>query len=553
MSDAHDLEACIDQIKPRSNKGGIKTTPSKKDLDAILQSMLEDEDQPIQVDESSYAHSDMSSLLPFGNVIPSDCEQSFSTGPLDENELLEDLEDQGLFLDEVYIDSSTPTPFSSYGSYFNRRRSSDHSMSSNESNSLSSILDSIGWSSRKQKVHHSRGIKKEHKKGFLYNYLSSHSDSAHHERESSRRSLQETKLARSRAFILVFLLCTILVVLTNWAELEEEEELMSRLEHHSTMRPEGYSAGMSQHLGNAGVPKSVARPGHADTYYDELPKDSTGKIVRPTVPLPDELSFVSNPFNPMNKNDTPLFWIVPRSGAGVIRTALSSCDGVTIAGEFGAGAESAGNELKIIDNGNFKYANVETFTLAGLARTQQMDLVGSKLVGVITTPLFRESLKLFDDDHHARAFTLLRHPLDRAVSTFEKFKKDNPDIAKDMSLEYYARSQYVENNYLVRYLSGTIEGEVSKEHLAIAKGAMKKFLIGFSDDIESAILRFEKYFGFKGGTSCRERLTKTTIEKFKVKQGTEAWRLLQWQNVLDLELYSYAQELYTRQGIKIFL
>jgi hypothetical protein len=558
MSDANDLEASIDQI----NEGGIKTTASKKDLDAILQSMLEeeDEDQPIQTDASSYAHSDMSSLLPFGNVIPSDCEQSISTGPLDEKELLqelEDMEDQGLCLDGVYIDSNTPPPSTSYGSYFNRRRASDHSLSSNESNSLSSILDSVGWRSRKQKVHHSRGLKKEQKKGFLYNYLSSHSDSAHHERESPRRglqressrSLQEQKLARTRAFILVFLLCTILFVLTNWAELEEEEELMSRLEHHSTMRPEGYSAGMSQYLGNAGVPKGDARPGHAQVYYDELPKDSKGNIVRPTVPLPDELSFVSDPFDPTNKDDTPLFWIVPRSGAGVIRTALSTCDGVTIAGEFGVGNE---NELKIIDNGNFKYVNVETFTLAGLARSKKLNLVGSKLVGVVTTPLFRESLKLFDDDHHARAFTLLRHPLDRAVSTFEKFKKDSPDIAKDMSLEYYARSQFVENNYLVRYLSGTIEGQVSKEHLSIAKGVMKKFLIGFSDDIENAMLRFEKYYGFKGGASCRDSLTKTMTEKSKIKQGSEAWRLLQWQNVLDLELYNYAKELYRRQGIKLF-
>ena len=41
MSDANDLEASIDQI----NEGGIKTTASKKDLDAILQSMLEEEDE----------------------------------------------------------------------------------------------------------------------------------------------------------------------------------------------------------------------------------------------------------------------------------------------------------------------------------------------------------------------------------------------------------------------------------------------------------------------------------------------------------------------------
>ena len=61
-------------------EGGIQLTPSKKDLDAILQDMLDAEDQPIENDESSNACSDMSSLLPFGNVIPSDCEESITTG-----------------------------------------------------------------------------------------------------------------------------------------------------------------------------------------------------------------------------------------------------------------------------------------------------------------------------------------------------------------------------------------------------------------------------------------------------------------------------------------
>ena len=543
-SDGHDIEAPADKAQP--------TSPSKKDLDSILQSMLGDEDKPMQMpDEYSTANSDMSSLLPFGNVIPSDCEQSISTGPLDEKDM-EDLDDEGLCPNEVYIQpaaSSTP-----YGSYFNRRRTIiDGSVSSNESNSLSSILDSIGWT-KKRKIHHSRGIKKQHQKGFLFSYLSSHSDFPHHERQSSRRSLEEKRMARTRATALVCLLCTILVLLTKWAALEEEEEMKSRLNHpaQSEMRQEGYSAGMSQHFANMGVPKIDERPNHAQNYYDALPKDSKGRIIKPTVPLPDQLSFVSPLFGPTNKDEIPLFWIVPKSGGGSIRAALSTCYELTIAGAFGVRDDSAGNKLKIIDNGNFKYVNVETFTPSGLARAKELNLVGSKMAHVIATPLFLESLKLFDDSHHARAFTLLRHPIERAASMFEKLKKENPELSKDMTLENFARSKYVENNYLVRYLSGSIEGDINTEHLAIAKAVLQKFLIGFSDDMGEAMFRIEKYFGFKGGSKCRDHLTKTRIGKPRVKPGTEAWGLLQHQNALDLELYSYAQELFTRQGIELF-
>ena len=558
MSDVPDIEAPVhvDNARPGANEGGIKTTSSTKDLDAILQSMLEDEDMPIQMpDESSNAHSDMSSLLPFGNVVLSDCEQSISTGPLDERDMKDlDDEDQGQCPNEVYIQPTTSS--TSYGSYFNRRRAVDESVSSNESNSLSSLMDSMGWT-RRRNVHHSRGLKKREKKGFLYSYLSSHSDSAHHERESSRRGSEEKRMTRTRASVLVLSLCAILVLLTLWAIVQEEKEKKSSVDSVTPSELKGayrYHSGMVSTLSaNGGVPMNDGRPKHATDYYDTFPKDSQGRIVNPTVvALDDELSFLSNPFDSINNEEIPLFWIVPRSGGRSIRTALLTCYGLTIAGEVGAGVDSTGNELKVIDNGNFKYVNVETFTLSGLARAKQLNLVGSKIADVITTPLFRESLSLFDNDHHSRAFTLLRHPLERAVSMFEKLKKDNPEQAKDMTLEYYAKSEYIENNYLVRYLSGRINGNVTEEHLAIAKAVLQKFVLGFSDDMGKAMLRFETYFGFKGGSKCRDKLTKTRRRKHKVKPGTAAWELLQHQNVLDLALYRYAHELYKRQGNQLF-
>ena len=194
--------------------------------------------------------------------------------------------------------------------------------------------------------------------------------------------------------------------------------------------------------------------------------------------------------------------------------------------------------------------NVETFTPAGLTRATQLDLVASKMADVITTPLFRESLQLFDERHHARAFTLLRHPIDRAVSTFERLERQKP--TKNMTLLSYARSRDVENNYLVRYLSGQIEGELDEENLYIAKEMLKRFVIGLAENLEESIGRFNQYFGFTGTGKCRKATIKNRAKKKKVKQGSEAWSLLEWQNKFDLELYKFAEELYRRQGTSLF-
>jgi len=546
----------------------VVPTPEGKNLDSILQDMLDAEDQPtLENDERSLANSAFSSLMPFGNVIPSDCEESSiaTSGPLDlsrtnsEKDIMEidlmDIENQALRPrpKEVYIDPNIPISTTPYGgSYFNRRRASDQSLSSNESNSLSSILDSIGWSSRKQKVHHSRGLKKE-KRGLLYKFLSGNKDSAHHERESSQRHLNDDRVSKFRACMLLFSLFMVLYAVDSMAGsgLENEHELQDRLRNHATMRPEGYSAGMGAY--QVAVPQGDSRPAHAKEYYAALPKDANGKILKPVVALPTEISRLSDPIAPDPNNDTPLFWVVPKSGAGLIRQIMSTCHSLTLASEYGAVESSnAETELRVINNGNFKYVNVETFSPAGIARAQQLGLVAAKVADVVATPLFLESLILFDDAHHARAFTIIRHPIDRAVSTYEQLKKDNFEPMKDMSLEFYARSQYVENNYLVRYLSGQIEGEVDRENLIVAKAVLKKFLIGLTDNMDKSIERFERYFGFEGGAKCRRNaISKNKMGKTMVKQGTEVWRLLQWQNKLDLELYSYAQELYTKQGVNL--
>ncbi len=519
---------------------GIKLTPSKNNLDAILKDMLGAEDQPVENDDVSNAQSDMSSLLPFGNVIPSDCEGStIASGPLSlSGNDSSDLEAPDQRPNEVYIDPNATS--TSYGSYFNRRRNCDQSLSSNESNSLSSILDSIGWTKRSQKVHHSRGLDK--KKGMLHKFLASNTDSAHHEREASHRQKEVTRSSnRNAAGMVLFLLVCLSVLGKDEGNIVQDEAILAQAAVPDTpveTRTEGYTAGMGNSLINdGGIPKSDERPDHADKYY-----------VNPQVYAPATLSVVADPSKKIDlTRETPLFWVVPKSGAKSVTNVLSTCHGLVLANEYGTAEHQSKEDLKVITKGKSKYVNVETYTWAGIESARRVGLVELKIADVITSPLFRESLELFDEMHPARAFTILRHPIDRAVGTFERLQRDRP--GQNMTLLSYARSQHVENNYLVRYLSGKIEGQLSEENLFTAKETLKKFVIGLAGDLDNSVHRFERFFGYTGSAKCRQAMTKKKIvNRMKVKQGSEAWNLLLWQNKLDFELYKFAKELYRKQA-----
>jgi len=106
---------------------------------------------------------------------------------------------------------------------------------------------------------------------------------------------------------------------------------------------------------------------------------------------------------------------------------------------------------------------------------------------------------------------------------------------------------------LVRYLSGQVEGVVNEDNFKVAKEILKKFVIGLAENLDETLSRFEQYYSLTGEQGCRMQTLASRSEKDpKVKEGSLAWNLLQHQNKYDMKLYSYAQELYTKQGLKLF-
>jgi hypothetical protein len=183
---------------------------------------------------------------------------------------------------------------------------------------------------------------------------------------------------------------------------------------------------------------------------------------------------------------------------------------------------------------------------------------------LVVSPRLQAASGLFSSSHHGRTFSMIRHPIERAVSMFYFLKKHKVPAILDLSLEDYCKSPHVENNWMVRMLTDQMAGEIGEPELELAKQVLKeKVLIGLLEQKEESMRRFEFYFGWKytenaqKQTACRTRFLvgdyrTNESAKGKVKEGSQAWSLLMWQNKLDMKLYKYATLLFLQQGTELF-
>jgi len=258
---------------------------------------------------------------------------------------------------------------------------------------------------------------------------------------------------------------------------------------------------------------------------------------------------------------TMLFWHIPRSGGSTIKGIMGQCFGLTGATEAGKTENQEEVSLAIIDVQGVKYVNVDTYTLEGISHANYMGFASAGLADVVVSSyLLAASQNLFDEEHKGRAFTLLRHPIDRAVSMYY-YQKEIGAVPDDINIEQYAQGQGIENNWMTRYLVNVMEGELVKAHLEQAKIILfQKFLIGFLDDMEESLARFIKYSGWKftdedqlmGQELCINNLVDSGMNQVtepypRPKKGSQAYALISWQTQYDIKLYEYAKVLFTSQ------
>jgi len=207
-----------------------------------------------------------------------------------------------------------------------------------------------------------------------------------------------------------------------------------------------------------------------------------------------------------------------------------------------------------------------TTYIKGIERAKALNLVQSPLVNIIVSPYIHEISNIFSPSHQGRMFAMLRHPIFRATSTYQYLKKTDPVVAK-WSLIQFASSDRIENNWMTRFLANHHPGEVTMEHLILAKEILRtKCLIGIEENNWVSLKRFEEYFQWTYTTDptkqfeCRKQILlkreeytdyRVDNENNVVKEGSQIWTLILWQNKFDMKLYQYAEQLFQEQA-KLF-
>lgn len=249
---------------------------------------------------------------------------------------------------------------------------------------------------------------------------------------------------------------------------------------------------------------------------------------------------------------------------------LTHCVSLVTASNIGA-TEGHGQENKLEvrtykDKG--RYVNVNTASIPGIKHAKEMGLAASGLSDMIVMHRLHEGSELFDGNNRARVFALFRNPVHRAVSMFYYLQKAkweptyDPTLA-DMTLEQYANSNRVEENWVTRFIVHHYTGRLTKEHLEEAKQVMRnKMIVGLLENFQESLKRFELYFDWwsmnkeKGiathMVTCQQNHERTAQNKvshpFPSEDDPGYKRLVQL-NWADQELYEYAKQLYAEQGV----
>lgn len=147
--------------------------------------------------------------------------------------------------------------------------------------------------------------------------------------------------------------------------------------------------------------------------------------------------------------DTPFYWHIPRSGGVVMKTLLSHCLGQTLAAEVGElNGHEKDEEVKVISFAEHNYTNVNVATPEGISRALNLGLVPSHLSDTIVSSHVDLIPSLFNANDKGKAFVMMRHPCDRAASMFYFLKGTGYPPMQNMTLDDYAKSELIENNWM---------------------------------------------------------------------------------------------------------
>ena len=164
-------------------------------------------------------------------------------------------------------------------------------------------------------------------------------------------------------------------------------------------------------------------------------------------------------------------WHIPRSGSTTIKRIAANCLGLTLASEAGkseVGVRGPESTLKIVEGADgMHFANVDMSFPDGIAHAHSLHVGEDHRIDVVSSAYLHHTAGIFNPNHKGYMFAMMRHPIERAVSLFHNMRR-YPQYAQVIgpveTVEMYAKSSLVENNWMTRFLSDKLGGQLGPEH-----------------------------------------------------------------------------------------
>jgi hypothetical protein len=127
-----------------------------------------------------------------------------------------------------------------------------------------------------------------------------------------------------------------------------------------------------------------------------------------------------------------------------------------------------------------------------------------------------------------------------------------------MTLMDYIKSDWVEGDWMVRFLVDKPTGQVDEHDLEEAKSILQqKCWVGLQPRMSESVARFGALFGWNRHpqwTQCMDlyqggkKRSNGNTQKKPVDRNGEEWMLLSQLNSLDMKLFAFAYKLFNDQG-----
>ena len=168
---------------------------------------------------------------------------------------------------------------------------------------------------------------------------------------------------------------------------------------------------------------------------------------------------------------------------------------------------------------------------------------------ILITPMIYDTCsQLSQSKVKGKLFAVFRHPVDRILSM----------TAGIQSSQQKSWIQASQSNYMTRMLTDSNNGqELTEFHLKAAMDILEQScLVGLYNDLYASVSMFERNFHWLNDTSSSIRnqtnpaCVKDVLRDIpnpNIALESEAARTIKDQNMWDIKLYQFVQELYRRQ------